>query len=138
MSYSLDLRRKIVAAYEAGKGTQQAIADWFGVCRKTVNRYCQRAQQTGDVQSRSSPGRPPRLDKAGLTQVEALVAQEQDATLAELCTQYQALKGQRVSVTTMHRACEKLRLRPKKKQLYARERETAAVKKNARNSSKRC
>jgi transposase len=38
-SYSNDLRRKIVAAYETGDYSQDEIAELFGVCQKSVSNF---------------------------------------------------------------------------------------------------
>jgi len=63
-SYSNDLRRKIVAAYETGDYSQDEMAELFGVCQKTVSNFVRRNDQTGspDKLPRGG-GRQARLDE---------------------------------------------------------------------------
>jgi transposase len=58
---SIDLRRKLVAAYKAGRsGTYDKTAALFGVGRATVSRNLRRLRETGDVQYKPKGGNNPR------------------------------------------------------------------------------
>jgi transposase len=58
---SIDLRRKLVAAYKAGRsGTYDATAVLFGVGRATVSRALRRQRETGDQRYRPKGGNNPR------------------------------------------------------------------------------
>jgi transposase len=58
---SIDLRRKLVAAYKAGRsGTYDRTALLFGVGRATVSRALRRQRETGDQRYRPKGGNNPR------------------------------------------------------------------------------
>ena len=58
---SIDLRRKLVAAYKAGlSGTYDKTAELFGVGRATVSRNLRRERDTGDVRYKPKGGNNPR------------------------------------------------------------------------------
>lgn len=59
--YSIDLRRKIVEAYESGRsGTYDATAALFGVGRATVSRLLRLKRDTKDVERKPKGGNNPR------------------------------------------------------------------------------
>ncbi len=63
---SLDLRRRIVKAYETGKtATYEATAEMFGVGRATVNRLLRRKRETGDVVAKPRGGIRAWVEHAG-------------------------------------------------------------------------
>jgi transposase len=113
-AYSLDLRQKILQAYDHGRGSQRALAALFGVSRGFVEQLMQRRRTSGEIAPRPhAGGRQPRCAPPTLTLVRQLVQARPDATLAELCTQLQQ-HGVRVSVATMCRVLQRLGL-PRKK-----------------------
>lgn len=58
---SIDLLRKLVAAYKAGRsGTYDETAALFGVGRATVSRALRRQRETGDVRYKPKGGNNPR------------------------------------------------------------------------------
>jgi transposase len=103
-AYSIDLRKKVVAAVERGM-PQPAVAATFGVSSATITRWVRQARTgAGALAPRSIPGRPAKLGAAldaGLAgQLQALP----DATLAEHCAVWAETTGQTVSLNTMRRA----------------------------------
>lgn len=107
MSYSLDLRERVVAATEQGMTIPQAAA-LFQISDATIERWRRRARESGDLRPRTSPGRPraiPVEQDADL--VEQLHAQP-DATLAEHCQRWQVTHGVAMSPATMCRALQRL------------------------------
>ncbi len=50
-AYSLDLRQKIVKAYDKGMSTQGQIAQTFGVSRSFVEKLLRRRRSTGEISS---------------------------------------------------------------------------------------
>ena len=56
--YSMDLRRRCVAAVDAGQSCR-VVAERFGVGVSTVVRWAQRHRQTGDVEPARMGGRRP-------------------------------------------------------------------------------
>lgn len=106
MQYSDDLRRKLIEAYEAGRGTQAALADLFGVSLGWVQKVLRRWRATGQAEAASFRHGPlPSLLPSRLLRV---AQQHPDATLAEL--------GRRlkVSPSTVCRGLQHLGL-PRKK-----------------------
>ena len=81
-AYSLDLRRRVLAACDAGRGTK-AVALAFDVSPAWVRRLKQhRRERNGDIAPRKGGGsRGRKIDRERLAE---LVRQQPDATLVEL------------------------------------------------------
>ncbi len=134
-SYPVEMRKKAVNAYLEGKGTQEKIADIFGISVSTLRRYLVRYASEGDVAPKSYPGRLPTLDEEDLEWVKRQVAAKPDIELKELCVLLSQQSGKTVSVPTMCRACQQLDLRRKKKSYYAAEQDRDEVKKSGKITS---
>jgi transposase len=116
--YSLDLRQKILRAYDQRFGSQRALAALFGVSQAFLEKLLHRRRTTGQIAARPhAGGRQPRCDTTALAVVRQLVLEQPDATLAELCSQLQQRQGLRVSVATMCRLLQRLDL-PRKKSRF--------------------
>jgi transposase len=119
--YSLDLRQKIVRAYDQKLGSQRALAALFGVSHAFLEQLLQRRRATGAMAPRPhGGGRQPCCDLAVQGLVRQLVHEQPDATLAELCAQLQQRRGLRVSVATMSRLLKRLGLPRKKRRSMPR------------------
>ena len=119
-SYSIDLRQKVLHAYERRLGSQRAIANIFDVSLSFVEKLLRRHRTTGDIAPKPhGGGQRPRLDAAAQAQVRRLVNAQPDATLEELCMRAVKTTGIRVSVPTMCRVARRLGL-PRKKNLSTR------------------
>ena len=80
-SYSIDLRAKVLAAYDRGMKTQE-IAETFSVSKAWARRVKQRRRENGELAPRPRVGKHPvKIDRGRLG---ALVREQPDATLAEL------------------------------------------------------
>jgi transposase len=113
--YSLDLREKILRAYDEHRGSQRALAALFGVSRAFVEKLVQRRRSTGQIAPRPhAGGRQPSCDQAALAVVREVLQAQTDATLAELCEQLGQRRSLWVSVSTMSRLLTRLGL-PRKK-----------------------
>ena len=134
-SYPVEMREKAVNAYLEGKGTQEEIADIFGISVSTLRRYLDRYESEGDVAPKPHPGRPPTLDEEDLQWIKGQVDAKADIELKELCDLLSQQNGKVVSVPTMCRACQQLDLRRKKKSYYAAEQDREEVKKSAKITS---
>ena len=93
------------------------VAASFSVSKSLVQKLVKQQKQDGNVKPKR-PGKPqfsylnnPKAE----AQIRALVAEYQDATLAELCELFAQLTGNWVSPTAMCRCLQKLRLSRKKK-----------------------
>lgn len=113
---SIDLRQRIIAAYEAKEGSQRQLAERFKVSLSFIRDLRRHQRQTGTIQPKPhGGGTTAKLGKEQLPIVEALVMAQPDALLEELCERFAQQTGVKVSVSTMQRAVCKLKLRVKKK-----------------------
>jgi transposase len=114
-AYSIDLRQKILRAWERHLGSQRTIADIFGVSLAFVEKVLRQHRTTGDIAPKPpAGGQKPRLGAAAQAILRRLMGANPDATLEELCTGVAAETGGRVSVPTMCRVLQRLGL-PRKK-----------------------
>lgn len=112
---SVDLRQRILAAYEAKEGSQRQLAERFKVSLSFIRDLMRHYRETGTVQPKThGGGAVAKLGKAQLPIVEALVKAQPDALLNELCERFAQQTGVEVSVSTMQRAVGQLRLSVKK------------------------
>ena len=80
-AYSIDLRGKVLAAYDRGMKTKE-IAGVFGVSPSWARRVKQRRRQHGELAPRPRIGKHHfKIDRLRLAE---LVREQPDATLAEL------------------------------------------------------
>lgn len=115
IAYSTDLRTRIIDAWENQEGSQRQLAERFKVSLSFVQRVLRRYRQSGQRHAKARGATlSPTLSGALLETVQALVAEQSDALLHELCERLEQRTGVNVSVPTMHRAVKKLRLRRKK------------------------
>jgi transposase len=100
---SLDLRRRIVDAYQEGRTpTYEATADMFDVGRATVNRLLRRKRETGDVLPRPRGGNNPR--RVDLEWLKANAQAEPDARLIDRIEAWKKKSGRKVGIGSMWRA----------------------------------
>ena len=113
---SVDLRKRVIAAYQAKEGSQRQLAERFNVSLSFIRDLSRRYRQTGTVEPKPhGGGTVAKLGTAQLSIVKALVEAQPDALLTELCEERLAEKTAiNVSVSTMQRAIQKLELSVKK------------------------
>ena len=113
---SVDLRQRILAAYDAKEGSQRQLAQRFKVSLSCIRDLRRHYRETGTVQPKPhGGGAVAKLGEAQLPIVQALVKAQPDALLVELCERFAQQTGVQVSVSTMQRAVCKLKLSVKKK-----------------------
>ena len=102
--YPVELRMRVVAAYEAGEGSYPAIASLFSLGEATVRRWVYQQRLEGDVAPRPNP----RGRKAKVPQhdVEVLLEKMRDANAGELTAAFNRTHrgSNRIHVSTMKRA----------------------------------
>jgi transposase len=82
---SMDLRERILAAYDAEEGTREDVARRFRVSLGMVKKLLQQRRHTGDIAPRHHrAGRKPRIVPLHERQMRALLGQKPDLTLKEL------------------------------------------------------
>ena len=115
MTYSTDLREKIVRAVDEGVGSQRMIAELFGVSRSFVEKLLARRRQTGSIAARAhGGGRKPAYAAEQMHAVRRLVEAQPDATLDELRERVARDEHVSVSRATMGRVVLRLGLVRKK------------------------
>jgi transposase len=83
-AYSLDLRQKILRAYDQRLGSPRAIAALFGVSQSFIEKLLRRHRSTGSIAPRPhAGGRRALCDETALAAIRRLVHEPPDATLAE-------------------------------------------------------
>ena len=110
MAYPMEFRRLVAAAYDEC-GSSLEVAERFGCCESWVRRLIQRRRENGSLEP--LPPKLPdntKLKEEDLSELAGLIARRPDMTLLELAD---ALST-KVSVSTVFRASEKLKLPLKK------------------------
>ena len=112
-AYSADLRERVLAACEAGEGSQ-AVARRYRVGERTLSGWLKAAREEG--RRGPKPRRGGRAPVGGEGAVLAeLVAERNDATLAEYADRLAARTGVRRSLAAVCRALKALGLVRKKR-----------------------
>jgi transposase len=128
-AYSLDLRERVVAAYEKGDKTIVEIAAQFSVGQTFLKKMLRQKRQSGSLER--LPGRAGAkkvLSAEHRSFLARHIKKHPDATLAELQECLQARRGVLVSRATLSRELQLLRL-PRKKNLLSPE---SAIRENER------
>ena len=108
---SLDLRERIVAAYDAKEGTREEVARRFRVSLGMVKKLLQQRRKTGDLGHRHGrSGRKARVLPEYRDRLATLVAAQPDLTLAQI----KAELAMPCTVTAVHQALGALGLTYKK------------------------
>ena len=116
MAYSLDLRKRIVAAVERGVETKRALAALFGVHESFIYKLLRQQRERSDLAPLPhGGGASAKLTAVNLTILFELVAATPDATLAELGQQLQKKTRLTVSQSTICRGLQTLTLTVKKR-----------------------
>src|SRR5262245_64648275 len=82
---SLDLRERILAAYDYDEGTRTEVAHRFRVSLGLVKKLLQQRRRTGDIAPRHRfSGRKPTIVTSHRSHLRALLSKKNDLTLKEL------------------------------------------------------
>src|ERR1700759_3626631 len=115
-AYSLDLRQRVVRAYEQGEGSISEIASRFGVCPAFVKKMLRQWRATGDLSPRPhGGGKPKSLTQRQHQLLKRKVREQSDISLAELQSLLDEQESVQVHVSTISRALSGLGLLLKKK-----------------------
>jgi transposase len=114
-AYTAELRERALRACERGGLSRASVAALFGVGESTLYRWRQIWRTEGRWEAKPHGGGPaPRLDEAALDALKALVAADNDRTLAEYAAGLRERAGVVASAPTLCRALDRLGLRRKK------------------------
>jgi transposase len=115
-AYSLDLRERICLAYDEGVDSVMELAERYNVGRWFIHKLLRQRRLEGSIAAKPGGRGPmPRIGSADQQRIRKLISAKPDSTLSELCVGLRAAGGAFVSVPTMHRATQALRLPLKKR-----------------------
>ena len=114
-----EVRQRAIEAYRSGKGTQQHIADMFGVSLRTFARWWEQYQHEGQLAPKPRGHNPPALDEKEMRALDRLIRKRTDLTLAQM----RDALGKDCSLVAIHHATIRLNWRYKKSR-YERVSET--------------
>src|SRR5947209_7820000 len=102
--YPVELRERVIRAYESGQGSYPVIGEQFAVGEATVKRWVWRFHKDGEVAPRPRGGGTPSTISGA--ELEALLSRLGDPTATELTVEFnRGRRGQsRVHVSSMKRA----------------------------------
>ena len=131
-AYSLDLRQKIVDAYAEGNVSQRQLAKQFRVALSFVEKLLKQHRETGNIAPLVRTAQTPtKLNSEQLTVLEQIVAEKNDATLAELRAELEQKTGVLIGRSTVDRMLKKLNLTVKKKRSMPLKNTVSECNKNA-------
>ena len=112
-AYSIDLRKRVLAAYDSGKDSLEQIAKQFQVTTRWIQKLRQQRQQEGSIAPRpQNQGRKPAFTETNLEQLDNFVQESPDSTLEEIKEHFSGKVN--CSIVTVHNALKRLGWRYKK------------------------
>ena len=114
-AYSVDLRQKIIDAHNQQEDSQRQLAKRFRVSLTFIENLLKRYRTDGTVEPLAhGGGQVAKLTREQQAVLAALVEEDNDAILVELCDRLEERVGVRISRATMGRYAQKLKLTRKK------------------------
>ncbi len=101
--YSKDLRLRVLAAVDAGRPREE-VAKTFWVSMPTIKRWLKRRRESGGVEPKPIPGRPPRKGAMLREWLPRHLEANDDLTLEEHREAFEEEYGEAVSTSTIGRA----------------------------------
>jgi putative transposase len=114
--YSQDLREKVMAAVAAGKQSNRAMAETFGISESTIEKWTRRVRETGSVAASAHAGGIERVLAPHGDFLRTAVNAQPDITLDELCERVAKALKLAVSASMVSRELTRLNL-PRKKRV---------------------
>ena len=110
--YSMDLRARVLDAYDRGEGSQEELARIFQVSSRWIQKLLAQRQQTGSIDPRPHRGgRKAVISGEDIERLRDAVRLKPDATLHEL----RATLGITGSIMCIFRALKRLGITHKKR-----------------------
>jgi transposase len=120
--YLVEFRTKIIEVCQKDKFSIRQLAQQFRISKSFVQKLIKEYKETGSLKPLAQGGSPPRkINNEQFVDLMAIIAQNNDATLEELCELLHEKIGVRVGKSTMGRIIQSLNYTLKKKTLYATE-----------------
>lgn len=130
-----DLRRRVVDAYRAKRGTYVQIAEMFWVGEASVSRWLRLERETDDVAPRAHGGGVrPKIAASEYPALRRLVAEKPDRTVLELRDEWERRYRCALSRSAMQRALLKAGFSWKKNAFVLRSKTVPTSKRGGRRS----
>ena len=114
-AYSVDLRERVVAAFDCTGMTDQEAAALFKIGEATVRRWKRLRRETGGLEPKKfGGGNPPRVALEQYPIVRAIIEEKPDLTDQEVAWEFHRRTGCAVSRSSINRLLLKLELTRKK------------------------
>ena len=108
--YSEDIRVRVIHSYENGEGSQRELARRYNVSLSFVQGLLKRFRQTGNIVPRKYSHRAEsKVDENSLQMILALVEQDPNLPLSQLCERLAQERNIQISRATMWRTLRKFR-----------------------------
>jgi transposase len=135
-SYPVEFRQKILDCYYNEPISQRQLAKRFCVTLSFVQKLLKQYRETGDVRPKTYRcGRHLKLTPEQMLVLGELIEENNDATLAQLSKLFLERTGIVLSVATVARIAERLRITRKKNYTTTRTRDRKGV---VRSEEERC
>lgn len=116
MSYSMDLRKRVVDAYEAGNGTREELSRLFKLGTATIGRWVRRKIENGTPQALPrGGGKSRRIGSIGECILLGILERTPDATLREIAEQYAWITHMPMSASVISHSLKRLKITRKKR-----------------------
>ena len=117
MSYSMDLRRRVVDAYESGNGTREELGRLFNLGTATIGRWVRRNIEKGTPHPLPrGGGKSRRIGSIGECVLLGILERRPDATLQEIAEQYAWTTRMPMSASVISHSMKRLEITRKKRQ----------------------
>ncbi|MBD1922614.1 transposase [Microcoleus sp. FACHB-831] len=114
-AYSIDLRKKILSAWQNKEGTQRDLAKRFKVSLSFIRDFLRRYRETGEITARPQGGyRRSKLKEKEQELLKIMVTEQSDIYLREIQEAIKEQKGIEVSISSLSRTLNRLKLKRKK------------------------
>jgi putative transposase len=136
--HPIELRTRVVEAYENKEGSMRALAKRFKVNKSFISDMIKLKRETGSLEPKPhAGGHVPKIDESGLQFIENLIANEPNLKLSEICEKYYIEKKVNINIIDAHRACEKLDITFKKKTSMRQKKTQKESKKSEKNTKRK-
>jgi transposase len=114
-AYSIDLRQKILSAWHNKEGSQRALAKRFKVSLSFIHNFLRRYRETNEIAAKPQGGdRRSKIKGKDEEILKQMVAEQSDIYLREIQEAMQQRTGIDVSVSSLCRTLNRLKLGRKK------------------------
>lgn len=128
--YPVEFRAKIIEVWQKDQLSIRQLAKQFRVSKSFIQKVVKQYKETGDLRPLPQGGIcPPKINNEQIVDLVAIIEENNDATLEELCELLNDKKEVKVSKSTMGRIIKRLNYTLKKKTLFATEKKNDRVQK---------